>query len=107
MTKRSTSQRAAIPPELSAPPITPAEASHQTCSCCGAMLPLPLSRLEAIPGQEHLRRAVTVALTGNHPITFIGSGASLADALAFGRIARSYGLTAYVTTPCICANAGD
>jgi predicted ATPase with chaperone activity len=71
------------------------------------MLPLTLSRLDAIPGQEHLRRAVTVALTGNHAITFLGSGASLADALAFGRIVRGYGLTAYATTPCICGNAGD
>jgi len=35
------------------------------------------------------------------------TGATLADALAFGRIARSYGLTTSVTTPCICANAGD
>jgi magnesium chelatase family protein len=31
----------------------------------------------------------------------------LADALAFGRIARHYGVTAYVTTACICGNAGD
>jgi len=50
---------------------------------------------------------VTVALTGNHSITFIGVGASLPDALAFGRICRRYGLTAYVTTPCICGSAGD
>jgi hypothetical protein len=76
-------------------------------ACCGAILPAPLSRLDAIPGQEHLRRAITVALTGNHPITFLGSGAALADALAFGRISRHYGVTAYVTTPCICGNAGD
>jgi magnesium chelatase family protein len=54
-----------------------------------------------------MRRAVTVALIGNHPITFLGSGAALADALAFGRISRHYGVTAYVTTPCICGNAGD
>jgi len=80
---------------------------QQACACCGAILPAPLSRLDAIPGQEHLRRAVTVALTGNHPITFPGSGAALADALAFGRISRYYGATAYVTTPCICGNAGD
>jgi len=63
--------------------------------------------LDAIPGQEHLRRAVTVALTSNHPITFLGSGGALADALAFGRISRHYGVTAYVTTACICTNAGD
>jgi hypothetical protein len=47
------------------------------------------------------------ALTGNHSITFLGSGGALADALAFGRISRHYGVTAYVTTPCICGNAGD
>jgi predicted ATPase with chaperone activity len=112
MKKRHTPQSAATPAITSASdpastPITPAEASHQTCTCCGAVLPLPLSRLDAIPGQEHLRRAVTVALTGQHTITFLGSGASLADALAFGRISRHYGVTAYVTTPCICGNAGD
>jgi len=79
----------------------------QACACCGAILPAPLSRLDSIPGQEHLRRAVTVALTGNHPIAFLGSGGALADALAFGRICRHYGVTAYVTTQCICGNAGD
>jgi predicted ATPase with chaperone activity len=88
-------------------PITPAETVTRTCACCGAILPVPLNRLDAIPGQEHLRRAVTVALTGNHPITFLGTGAALADALPFGRITRHYGVTAYVTTPCICGNAGD
>jgi magnesium chelatase family protein len=50
---------------------------------------------------------VSVALTGNHPITFLGTGSALADALAFGRISRHYGVTAYVTTPCICTNATD
>ncbi|HJZ50529.1 MAG TPA: hypothetical protein VKE41_25330 [Roseiflexaceae bacterium] len=112
MKKRHTPQRTETPATTDQPaspstPITPAEALRQTCPCCGAILPLPLSRLDAIPGQEHLRRAVTVALTGTHPITFLGSGAALADALAFGRIARGYGLTAYVTTSCICGNAGD
>ena len=87
--------------------MTPSDVLTQACACCGAILPAPLSRLDAIPGQEHLRRAVTVALTGNHPITFLGSGGALADALAFGRISRHYGVTAYVTTPCICGNAGD
>src|SRR5512144_3102456 len=112
MKKRNTPQPAATPDttEHSDPvavPVTPSDVLTQACACCGAILPAPLNRLDAIPGQEHLRRAVTVALTGNHPITFLGSGASLADALAFGRIARHYGVTAYVTTPCICGNAGD
>ncbi len=88
-------------------PITPATIGEQSCPACGAILPAPIGRLDDIPGQAHLRRAVTVALTGNHPITFIGVGASLPDALAFGRISRRYGLTAYVTTPCMCGSAGD
>ena len=112
MKKRPTSQGAAMSErtgqsEPSSVPITPPDVLRQACACCGAILPAPLLRLDAIPGQEHLRRAITVALTGNHPITFLGSGAALADALAFGRIARHYGVTAYVTTPWICGNAGD
>ena len=107
MKKRYTPQPAASTPDLAALPVTPPDVLSQACACCGAILPAPLSRLDAIPGQEHLRRAITVALTGNHPITFLGSGAALADALAFGRISRHYGVTAYVTTPCICGYAGD
>src|SRR5512138_475732 len=110
MKKRHTSQPGATPEptdRVQPAPETPSEVLSQSCACCGAILPAPLSRLDAIPGQEHLRCAVTVALTGGHPITFLGSGAALADALAFGRIARGYGLTAYVTTSCICGNAGD
>ena len=112
MKKRNTPQPAATPdatehPDPGAAPLPPSDVLSQACACCGAILPAPLSRLDAIPGQEHLRRAVTVALTGNHPITFLGSGGALADALAFGRISRHYGVTAYVTTPCICGNAGD
>lgn len=90
-----------------ATPITSATISDQSCPACGAILPAPIGRLDDIPGQAHLRRAVTVALTGNHSITFIGVGASLPDALAFGRICRRYGLTAYVTTLCMCGSAGD
>ena len=112
MTKRSTSRPGAKPErtgqsEPALAPVTPSDVLTQACACCGAILPAPLSRLDTIPGQEHLRRAVTVALTGNHPITFLGTGSALADALAFGRISRHYGVTAYVTTPCICGNAGD
>jgi hypothetical protein len=112
MKKRNTRQPAATPdmtnlPDPASAPLTPSDVLTQACACCGAILPSPLSRLDAIPGQEHLRRAVTVALTGNHPITFLGSRGALADALAFGRITRHYGVTAYVTTPCICGNAGD
>ena len=112
MKKRNTRQPAATPEradqsEPASAPVTPSDVLSQACACCGAILPSPLSRLDDIPGQEHLRRAVTVALTGNHPITFLGSGGALADALAFGRISRHYGVIAYVTTACMCGNAGD
>ena len=112
MKKRPTTQGAAMSERTgqSAPAsafITPSDVLRPACACCGAILPAPRLRLDAIPAQEHLCRAVTVALTGNHPITFLGSGAALADAPAFGRISRHDGVTAYVTTPCICTNAGD
>jgi hypothetical protein len=73
MKKRHTPHPAAIPnptalPDPSGAPVTSPDVLSQACACCGAILPAPLSRLDAIPGQEHLRRAVTVALTGNHPI---------------------------------------
>jgi predicted ATPase with chaperone activity len=87
--------------------ITPATLDQHVCPTCGALLPTPISRLDQIPDQAHLRRAVTVALTGNHSITFIGVGASLPDALAYGRLCRGYGLTAYATTLCACGNAGN
>lgn len=99
MSKRHTRRTAA--------PITPVAISDHACPACGAILPAPIGRRDDIAGQAHLRRAVTVALTGNHSITFIGVGTSLPDALAFGRICRRYGLTAYVTTPCMCGSAGD
>jgi hypothetical protein len=93
--------------DLTAAPIIPTQISPHRGPHCGTLLPFSLSRLDAIPGQEHLRRAVTMALTGQHTITFLGTGTGLAGALACGRIARSYGLTAYVSSPCICGNAGD
>ena len=112
MTKRHQPKNEAVPEaaNVSEPapvPVTPDDLISASCPQCGALLPRMLSRLDAIPGQEHLRRAVTVALTGAHSITFIGTGSNLPDALAFGRISRAYGLTAYATTPCRCGNHGD
>jgi predicted ATPase with chaperone activity len=88
-------------------PLSLTELEAQCCSQCGALLPQPIGRLDQIPGQLHLRRAVVVALTGRHTITFVGAGAALPDALAFGRICRRYGLTAYATMPCPCGNFGN
>jgi predicted ATPase with chaperone activity len=112
MTKRRKPKKEAVlgAANISEPapvPVTPDDLISASCPQCGALLPRMLSRLDAIPGQEHLRRAVTVALTGQHSITFIGTGSNLPDALAYGRISRAYGLTAYATTPCRCGNHGD
>jgi predicted ATPase with chaperone activity len=112
MTKRRKPKQEAVPeaaniPEPAPVPVTPEDLISASCPQCGALLPRILSRLDAIPGQEHLRRAVTVALTGSHSITFIGTGSNLPDALAYGRISRAYGLTAFATTPCRCGNNGD
>jgi len=35
--------------------LTSSDVLTLACACYGAILPLPLSRLDAIPGQEHLR----------------------------------------------------
>jgi predicted ATPase with chaperone activity len=112
MTKRRKPKNEALPeaanvPEPALVPVTPDDLIRASCPQCGALLPRMLSRLDAIPGQEHLRRAVTVALTGQHAITFIGTGSNLPDALAYGRISRAYGLTAFATIPCRCGNNGD
>jgi predicted ATPase with chaperone activity len=112
MTKRRKPKNEAVPevanvPEPTPVPVTPDDLISASCPQCGALLPRMLSRLDAIPAQEHLRRAVTVTLTGQHSITFIGTGSNLPDALAFGRISRAYGLTAYATIPCRCGNNGD
>jgi predicted ATPase with chaperone activity len=112
MTKRRKPKSEAVPDTTSVPepapvPVTPDDLVSASCPQCGALLPRMLSRLDAIPGQEHLRRAVTVALTGAHAITFIGTGSNLPDTLAYGRISRAYSLTAFATTPCRCGNNGD
>jgi predicted ATPase with chaperone activity len=112
MKRRRKPQPPAAPDTTSVPesiqvPVTPDDLVSASCPQCGALLPRMLSRLDAIPGHEHLRRAVTVALTGAHSITFIGTGSNLPDALAYGRISRAYGLTAFATTPCRCGNNGD
>jgi predicted ATPase with chaperone activity len=112
MTKRRKPKNEAVPeaanvPEPTPLPVTPNDLISASCPQCGALLPRMLSRLDAIPGQEHLRRAVTVAMTGVHSITFMGTGSTLPDALAYGRISRAYGLTAFATTPCRCGNHGD
>jgi predicted ATPase with chaperone activity len=80
-----------------------------SCRCCGAVLPtLELAqRIDRVPGNEHAKRALEVALTGGFSITFTSVGASYCDALALAQLARQHGITAYCMRPCPCGNHGD
>jgi len=55
-------------------------------------------------GQEHAKRALEVALAGNHSIRFTGSYTSQAG--SFAKLARELGLVARSTGPCPCGNYG-
>jgi hypothetical protein len=61
---------------------------------CGSLLNLPEPNQRPQNYLHATRRIYGQALPfwwdGNHPITFLGSGTGLADALAFGRISRHY-----------------
>jgi hypothetical protein len=94
MKKRHTREQAEPPvtaehAEQVAAPITLTQIREHCCPQCGALLPLTLSRLEAIRGQEHLRRVVSAAPTGLHSIVVLGSGVCQADAPPFGRISAT------------------
>jgi predicted ATPase with chaperone activity len=83
--------------------------SEATCRCCGAVLPTihTAQRIDQMPGNEHTKRALEVALTGGFSIALLGRGSNYPDALAFAQIARQHGLTAYCLAPCPCGNYGD
>ena len=55
-------------------------------------------------GQEHVKRALEVALAGSHSIRFTGSYTSQAG--NFAKLARELGLTARATGPCPCGFYG-
>jgi len=76
------------------------------CPACGVVLPGETVRLDAVPKQEHAKRAIEVALVGSHPICFIGVGNG-GDALRLARWVRQQGVAAFTTAPCPCGNVGD
>lgn len=57
---------------------------------------------EDIVGQEHAKRALEVAMAGNHTISFFGNE----EAENLAEIATRYGLTAWAIQTCPCGNWG-
>lgn len=80
-----------------------------TCRCCGVVLPQPALaiRFDQVVRNEHVKRAIEVALTGGFRIAITGAGASYPEALALAQIARRHGLTVFCLAPCPCGNFGD
>jgi len=74
----------------------------KTCNRCGAVLSHTEAQFEDIVGQEHAKRALEVAIAGNHTISFFGSE----GATCLAEIATRYGLTAWAIQTCPCGNWG-
>jgi len=74
----------------------------QTCKHCGAVLGRSETKFEDIIGQEHAKRALEVALAGQHTIAFIGKD----EAKALAGWAKAHGLTAWAEQKCPCGYYG-
>ena len=74
----------------------------KTCKHCGAILSRNETKLEDIVGQEHAKRALEVAIAGEHTIAFIGNG----EAKALAEIATRHGLTTWAIATCPCGYFG-
>ena len=67
----------------------------------------PTTRLDMIPRQEHVKRALEVALVGSHTVTLIAEG-DPGDAFALAGWLNAYQPdTARVVRPCPCGNKGS
>jgi len=69
--------------------------------------PPAATRFDQVLKNEHVKRALEVAITGSLSIAIIGVGASYPEALALTQVARQHGLVAYCLLPCLCGNFGD
>ena len=75
----------------------------KTCKSCGAVLSRNETKFEDIIGQEHAKRALEVALAGQHTISFIGKD----EAKALAEWAVAHGLTAWADQKCPCGYFGE
>lgn len=74
----------------------------KTCDKCGAVLSKSETKLEDIIGQEHPKRALEVALAGNHSIAFIGKE----EAEMMAEWGKAHRLTTWATAQCPCGYYG-
>ena len=74
----------------------------RTCKHCGAVLSQSETKFEDIIGQEHAKRALEVALAGDHSITFFGNR----EAEVLAEWAKAHGLTAWAMPLCPCGYYG-
>ena len=75
----------------------------KTCKTCGATLSRSETTFEDIIGQEHAKKALEVALAGQHTISFIGKD----EAEALAEWAVEHGLTAWAVQQCPCGYFGE
>lgn len=74
----------------------------KSCEHCGAVLPGGEVHLEDIPGQEHVKRAIEVAMAGSHTLTLVAQEGSGAEDLAGW--AASHGVSTRLVYICPCGN---
>jgi len=77
----------------------------ERCKCCGAIINSnDTKRLEDIPEQEHIKRAIEVCLVGNHTIGIIDTNGYGKE---FGKWLSSHDISVWVEKPCKCGNFMD
>ncbi len=78
-----------------------------TCTHCNAVLGKYPDRLDQIPGNEHVKRALEVALTGGHSISLFVTNNCFTYGQMLAKWGATQGLTVFVEKPCPCGNYGS
>lgn len=78
------------------------------CDRCGAVLRTSTpTRMDDVPGNMHVKRAVEVAIAGRHSIALIAAGGNVGNAQVLARVAAEHGAAAaFVSQRCPCGNYG-
>jgi predicted ATPase with chaperone activity len=80
----------------------------ESCASCGAILRTAApARVDEVPGNEHAKRAVEVAIAGRHAIGIEAPRSNFSYAQVLGRFAAANGATAFVVQPCPCGGYGS